>query len=85
MDPRMFQVSMNGWPSDMPEDTIVRVGLEFYTCEILFPDRFPGRVYCWGRAPEKGTEVKIQVILEDIPKPLLEIPFRVPYPSGEDN
>jgi len=83
MDPRWFQVSMDGWPADVPEDAIVRVGLEFYTCEILFPEQFPNRVYCWGFAPPKGTDVIIQVILEDVPKPLLEIPFRVPYPSDE--
>jgi len=83
MDPRWFQVSMDGWPADVPEDVIVRVGLEFYTCEVLFPDQFPNRVYCWGFAPPKGTDVTIQVILEDVPKPLLEIPFRVPYPSDE--
>ena len=83
MDPRMFQVSMDGWPADVPEDVVVRVGLEFYTCDILFPDQFPNRVYCWGFAPPKGTDVTIQVILEDLPKPLLEIPFRVPYPSDE--
>lgn len=83
MDPRLFQVSMNGWPEDLPEDVIVRVGLEIYSCEVLFPDLFPNRVYCWGKAPPRGTEVKIQVILEDVPLPLLEIPFRVPYPSSD--
>ena len=83
MDPRWFQVSMDGWPADVPEGVVVRVGLEFYTCDILFPDQFPNRVYCWGFAPPKGTDVIIQVILEDLPKPLLEIPFRVPYPSDE--
>ncbi|MEJ2485603.1 MAG: hypothetical protein P8Y68_07700, partial [Anaerolineales bacterium] len=40
-------------------------------------------VYCWGKAPASGTEVKIQVILEKVPLPLLEISFRVPYPSDE--
>jgi len=83
MDPRWFQVSMDGWPADVPEDVVVRVGQEFYTCDILFPDEFPNRVYCWGFAPRKGTDVTIQVIVEDVPKPLLEIPFRVPYPSNE--
>jgi len=85
MDPNMFQVSMDGWPNNMPEDAIVRVGMEIYTCDILFPDLFPQRVYCWGRAPTSGTEVEIQVILEEVPLPLLEISFRVPYPSDEGN
>ena len=83
MDPRWFQVSMDGWPADVPEDLIVRVGTELFTCEILFPDQFPHRVYCWGFAPPKGTEVTIQVIMEKVAQPLLEIPFRVPYPSDE--
>ena len=83
MDPRMFQVSMDGWPDVVPENLIVRVGFEFYTCEVLFPERFPNRVYCWGKAPPKGTEVKIQVIVEDVPGSLLEIPFVVPYPSND--
>jgi hypothetical protein len=85
MDPSMFQVSMDGWPANMPEDTIVRVGMNIFTCDVLFPDLFPNRVYCWGKAPASGTEVKIQVILEKVPLPLLEISFRVPYPSDDEN
>ena len=81
----MFQVSMDGWPANMPEDSIVRVGMEIFTCDILFPDLFPDRVYCWGKAPTSGTEVKLQVILEEVPLPLLEISFRVPYPSDDEN
>ena len=85
MDPRLFQVSMDGWPTDLSDDLVVRVGMEIYTCDVLFPERFPNRVYCWGFAPPRGTEVTLQVILENVAEPLLEIPFTVPYPSNEDS
>ena len=80
MDPRYFQVSLNGWPEGLPEDLIVRVDTEIYTCELLFPEEFPQRVYCWGLAPKPGKPVALQVILEDVARPLLEISFTVPKP-----
>ncbi len=80
MDPRYFQVSLNGWPEGLPEDLIVRVDTEMYTCELLFPEEFPQRVYCWGLAPKPGKQVALQVILEDVARPLLEISFTVPKP-----
>ena len=85
MDPRYFQVTFEGWPSNVPDDVIVRVDKEIYDCDILFPADYPDRLYCWGLAPRRGTNVTVQVILENIPSPLLEIPITVPYPSGGDD
>jgi len=82
MDPRYFQVAFEGWPAETPEGLIVRVDKEIYDCDILFPDVYPDRLYCWGLAPRRGTNVLLQVIVENIPRPLLEIPFVVPYPGG---
>lgn len=83
-DTRYFQVAFEGWPENTPENLIVRVDKEIYTCDVLFPAKYPDRLFCWGLAPRKGTNVTVQVIIEDIPNPLLEIPFTVPYPKDVD-
>ena len=83
-DTRYFQVAFEGWPENTPENLIVRVDKEIYTCDVLFPAKYPDRLFCWGLAPRKGTNVTVQVIIEDIHNPLLEIPFTVPYPKDVD-
>lgn len=78
-DPHYFQVTLEGWPEDVPEDVIVRVGTIFYNCDQLYPNQYPTRVYCWGNAPPEGANVVLQVIVESVAEPLVEIPFTVPY------
>jgi hypothetical protein len=82
MDPRYFQVALAGWPEGIPEGIVVRVGKEIFECDLLFPQKYPDRLYCWGLAPPKGTQVMLQVIMENVARPLLEITFMVPWPDG---
>lgn len=78
-DPMFFQVSLDGWPQDAGEDVAVRVGEEVYTCERLFPDQFPFRVYCWGASPPEGSHQVLDVFVEHVAEPLIQVPFQVPY------
>lgn len=78
-DPKYFQVSLDGWPKDAGEDVVVRVGEEMYSCDRLFPDQYPFRVYCWGSAPPQGAFMVLEVIMERVAEPLTEVPFNVPY------
>lgn len=78
-NPRYLQVSLNNWPEDMPENFDVRVGLEVFECEELFPEEYPNRMYCWGISPRHGSAVVLQVFLEGVARSILDVPFRVPY------
>lgn len=78
-DPQYFQVILDGWPQDVPEDIVVRVGHLIYLCQRLFPDRYPNRAYCWGDAPPEGANVLLDVFSDRVADPLVEIPFTVPY------
>jgi len=78
-DPQYFQISLDGWPKDAGEDVVIRVGEEVYSCDRLFPDQHPFRVYCWGSAPPQGAHMVLEVIMERVAEPLTEVPFQVPY------
>lgn len=78
-DPLFFQVSLDGWPKDAGEDVVVRVGEEIYSCDRLFPDQYPFRVYCWGASPPEGAHMVLEAFMEHVVDPLLEVPFQVPY------
>jgi len=82
MDPKNFQISLENWPEDVPVGTLVYVGEMEFICEVLFPDQYPDRTYCWGLAPEQGSEVNVRVFVDDGLDPVLEIPFIVPSPGG---
>ena len=82
MDPQYFQISLENWPDDLPEETRVEVDGKAFSCDVLFPDEFPGRVYCWGLAPARGKSINVRVLLFDGDEPVLEIPFTVPAPGG---
>jgi hypothetical protein len=74
-----LQVSLDGWPDTLLENYDVRVGLEVFHCEKLFPEVYPDRMYCWGLAPRAGSAVVLQVFLEGVADSILDVPFRVPY------
>ncbi|MCB2179689.1 hypothetical protein KQH54_01055 [bacterium] len=78
-DPQYFQVTLAGWPEDVPEDIVVRVGNLLYICQRLFPEQYPNRVYCWGDAPREGANVLLEVYSDQVTDALVEIPFTVPY------
>lgn len=82
MDPDNFQVILENWPDDLPEGVQVQVDGEVYNCDELYPDQYPGRVYCWGPAPARGSEVDMIVQIVGVEEPLLEIRFTVPSPGG---
>ncbi len=78
MDPEHFQISLENWPAGLLEDIRVLVADEEFSCEELFPDQYPDRIYCWGLAPPSGIEVVIRVFLPHNTAPTLEIPIVVP-------
>ncbi len=82
MDPNFFQVSLENWPDLLPVEVVVSVGGEPYSCEELFPEDFPDRIYCFGPAPRKGEQISVVVTGQESDVPLLEIPFIVPAPGG---
>lgn len=78
-NPEYFQVSLDGWPKNTPEGIVVRLGREIYTCERLFPEAYPFRVYCWGASPPEGALMRLEVILDQMPDPLVTLNVSVPY------
>lgn len=84
MDPEYFQISMENWPGDLPEGVRVLVDMEEYNCDLLFPEEYPGRVYCWGLAPERGKSVFVSVFLPGDNEPAWLLPFVVPAPGGDE-
>ncbi|MEJ2759159.1 MAG: hypothetical protein P8046_11820 [Anaerolineales bacterium] len=78
-DPMFFQVSLDGWPKEVGEDVAVRVGEEVYTCERLFPDLHPFRVFCWGASPPEGSHQVLDVFVAHVADPVVQVPFQVPY------
>ena len=82
MDPQYFQVSLDNWPEQVPDNVVLYVDGEPYNCEELFPEDFPNRIYCFGPAPRKGDQVSVIVTGPESDTPLLEIPFVVPAPDG---
>lgn len=80
MDPNYFQISLEAWPKNLPDDVSVQLdGIE-YSCEILFPDDYPNRLYCWGPAPSQGTQSLIEVYLSAEDEPVFQARFVVPRP-----
>jgi hypothetical protein len=82
MDPSFFQIVLQNWPMGVPETVQVFVDNDEFNCEVLFPDQFPDRNYCWGAAPKRGSQVNVVVLLKGETAPVLEIPFVVPSPGS---
>ena len=83
MDPSNFQVSLEGWPVEISDSLSVVVGEETFSCDLLFPDDFPDRAYCWGKTPGKpGEQMMIKLYYSSVEEPLVEIEFKIPSPGS---
>jgi hypothetical protein len=83
MDPSNFQVSLEGWPVEFSDALSVVVGDEMFSCDLLFPDEFPERAYCWGKTPGRpGEQIMIKLYYSGVEDPLAEIEFRIPSPGA---